>query len=81
MLNILDTSFEFDNFSYEIGPTGRIRYQARQGFHDDIVIAQALAIWLLQPLLVNQMPKEPTILQQHLRTITKGYDQNDIAEF
>ena len=45
-----ETLLEFDNFSYEIGPTGKTRYQAREGFHDDIVIAHALAVWGLQPL-------------------------------
>jgi hypothetical protein len=80
MLNLEETSFEFDNFSYEVGPTGKIRYQAREGFHDDIVIAHALTIWLLQPLLVTQMPKEPTLVQQHLKSALKGYDQNEIVE-
>jgi hypothetical protein len=45
---------EYDNFSYEIGPTGHVRYQAREGFHDDIVMADALAVWSLQPLFYEQ---------------------------
>lgn len=28
---------EYENFSYEMGPTGKIRYGARPGYHDDIV--------------------------------------------
>ena len=52
MLPIAETSFEFDNFSYEIGPTGKIRYQALEGFHDDIVISHALAVSELQPLVL-----------------------------
>lgn len=44
LLPITETIQEFDNFSYEIGATGKIRYQAREGFHDDIVLSHALAI-------------------------------------
>lgn len=47
MLNLQETLLEFDNFSYEIGPSGVIRYGAKQGYHDDIVIAHALAVWAL----------------------------------
>ena len=52
MLPLEETAFEFDNFSYEIGPTGKIRYQALEGFHDDIVISHALAVSELQPLVL-----------------------------
>lgn len=38
------TFLEFDNFSYTLSPQGKVYYNARDGYHDDIVIAHALAI-------------------------------------
>jgi phage FluMu gp28-like protein len=55
---------EFDNFSYEIGPTGKVRYQARDGYHDDIVIAHALAVSALQPIVKEQTMPEMTRVQK-----------------
>ena len=36
---------ELQMFGYEILPSGRVRYGAPEGFHDDCVIALALAWW------------------------------------
>lgn len=63
MLNIKDTLYEFDNFSYDISSSGKITYGAREGFHDDIVISHALAVWGLQPIIPVQAVKELTPLQ------------------
>jgi len=46
-----ETFEEFDNFSYEIGITGKIRYGAKPPHHDDIVMAHALAVWGLNPIV------------------------------
>jgi hypothetical protein len=35
-------------FAYEMGSSGNIRYSAPDGYHDDCVIALALANWILQ---------------------------------
>ena len=35
-------------FEYEMTPSGLIRYQAPEGYHDDSVIALALANWGVQ---------------------------------
>lgn len=77
MLDLPETSFEFDNFSYEITQTGRIRYQAREGFHDDIVIAHALAIWSLQPITTMQKPENLSIIARdiHEKTTQSEYDE------
>lgn len=50
MLNLPETAFEFDNFSYEILPLGGVRYGAPSGFHDDIVLSHALTVSKLQPI-------------------------------
>lgn len=39
---------ELEIFEYEITPSGGIRYSAPDGYHDDGVIALALANWLLR---------------------------------
>jgi len=32
-------------YEYDIGPTGQISYAAPSGYHDDCVMALALAVW------------------------------------
>lgn len=78
MLNMEETKFEFDNFSYEIGPTGKIRYGAREGFHDDIVIAHALAVWALQPKYKEVKEKKKTIIEEmYEKAIEGGSEEED----
>jgi len=36
---------EMKRYEYETGPTGQISYNAPSGYHDDCVIALALAVW------------------------------------
>ncbi len=73
------TLFEYDNFSYEIGPTGKIRYGAREGFHDDIVLADALAVWSLQPVFMKEVVKEPTPTQLQYRRLKDQYEEEQVA--
>lgn len=44
MLDIEETFREFSIFTYDMSPSGRIRYNAPEGMHDDIVISHALAV-------------------------------------
>lgn len=64
MINMAETLFEFDNFQFEVLPSGLTRYGAPEGFHDDIVIAHALAIHGLHP--ISYKPAEPpkTLIQK-----------------
>ena len=83
ILPITDTLLEFDNFSYDIGPSGRIFYQAREGYHDDIVISHSLAVWNLQPLIIKPKIEEMTSVQQsYLRATGKLKEDNieDVQE-
>lgn len=68
---------EYDNFSYELGPTGKVRYGAREGFHDDIVIADALAVWSLQPVFMEEQFKMPSPLQMYKSKIYNDYERNN----
>lgn len=45
--NIPELIEELRIFGFEIMPSGRIRYGAPEGYHDDCVIALALAVWNL----------------------------------
>ena len=77
MLPIEDTLFEFENFGYTIGPTGKFRYGAPNGFHDDIVISHALAIFSLQPLLIQKKVTPPNIIQLDYMRQKLNYGQED----
>lgn len=70
LLHIQDSILEFDNFSYEIGPTGKIRYQARQGYHDDIVISHALSIYALRSIVPQQSAEEQPPIRQYYWQLT-----------
>lgn len=71
--------FEYDNYSYDISSTGKVTYNAREGFHDDVVMADALAVWGLQPLVPNAVQPEMPLLRQHyLESIrARKYDSGD----
>lgn len=65
ILPIEDSINELEAFSYEIGPTGRIRYSAPEGYHDDIVISLALAVYFLNPKSTDKVESnEESILHQ-----------------
>lgn len=82
MLDLDETVNELNSFTYDISSTGKIRYNAPVGFHDDIVIAHALAIWSLQPLLMQKPEKELSIIQRDLHEKKKSYSEgNDWFEF
>lgn len=65
IINLEDSIFELENFSYKIGPTGKTYYGAPENLHDDIVIALALAVHELNPVTPQQQIKELTSLQRY----------------
>jgi hypothetical protein len=74
ILPIEETLTEFDNFVYEMGPTGQMRYGALPGFHDDIVISHGLAIWNLNPIYKETVEKPKTLIQtEYERAINDNY--------
>lgn len=72
ILPIKETLAEFRNFTYDVSSSGRIRYEAPQGFHDDIVIAHGLAVWSLAPIYKQEKVKEPTLIQREYRKRSQG---------
>ncbi len=77
MINLEQTAFEFDNFSYVIGPTGRIRYSAPDGLHDDIVISHALAVYKLTAVYRQPLTQEATPIRRYYLDQLKGYDETE----
>lgn len=82
MLPTEETFLEFDNFSYQIGITGRIRYGAPEGYNDDIVIAHALAVLSLQPLFSDEEVKPVSEVAKHyVKVVTKYEKEEEDQEF
>lgn len=75
IINIPETINELKSFTYDVSSTGKIRYNAPAGFHDDIVIANALAVWSLTPLTVKKPIEEMTPIQRALHGAK--YGKND----
>lgn len=82
MLQLEETIQEFNQFTYDISEkTDRVFYGAPVGFHDDIVIAHALAVWSLQPLSVARKEEEMTIIQRDLYEKQKAYKEEQTGEY
>lgn len=69
-----DSKDEFIHFTYSISSNGRIRYEAPQGMHDDIVIANSLAVYLLQPLVKPEVKKELSPIERDYAELKKAYE-------
>lgn len=71
---------EFTNFTYDISErTGRVMYNSPAGFHDDIVISNALAVWRLLAPFRDVKEKPKTLIQQHYEKAKIKADQEDIT--
>lgn len=81
MLNIEDTINEFNSFTYDISEkTGRVFYNAPIGFHDDIVIAHALAVWGMHPVQRTEPEREMSIIQRDIIAKTTPPKEEDYEE-
>jgi hypothetical protein len=73
ILPVEETINEYEAFSYEIGPTGLVRYSAPTGFNDDIVIAHALAIWSLTPVHKRVTVRKKSRIQKEFERRKRRY--------
>ena len=64
---------ELKSFGYQLTPSGNVKYSAPEGFHDDCVMALALAVWGLTGKANPQ-----TALQKRLRERSKKIILNPI---
>ena len=75
IINIPETIAELANFTYDITRSGLISYNAPQGFHDDIVIAHALAVWGLAPLYPEDKSKPVSLIRSEYLKRQQGDDE------
>lgn len=81
MLKDDETINELNSFTYDISDkTGRVFYGAPVGFHDDIVIAHALAVWGMQPVTHVTPTEEMTVIQRDILEKTQGMKEEDFEE-
>ena len=78
MLNIVETMKEFTNFTYDISEvSGKVRYNAPVGFHDDIVISHSLAIWSLSPIYKTASDKPMGRIQAFRKIKESSYAEEE----
>lgn len=74
---------EYENFTYDILPSGKIRYSAPIGQKDDCVIANALACYGLFPIYASERKPKTTPIREHYRTLVDALndDYQDYVEY
>ena len=77
ILNNEDTIVELENFAYKKGPTGKYRYEAPSGKHDDIVMSLALAVLELNPVITPEMRKQVSPLQAYKESLISDMHGDD----
>lgn len=81
MINTAQTVEEFTKYTYEQTATGQIRYNAPEGFHDDIVIAHALAVsglTVIRPVV--ELEDIPPIKRAKMRALAKRKQRQGIIQ-
>lgn len=73
--------FEYENFTYTRGLTGKYRYSAPPGYHDDVVMADALAVRGLAPVVYDEQVREPTVAQVMRSRAQQRYEREHDSEY
>lgn len=82
MLNLPETRQELEKFTYRRGSGDYVRYEARSGYHDDIVLAHALAVReMLAPLSVDKEEEVSPVRQHFLRSMEQSYAEEGVDEW
>lgn len=77
ILPLEETIFEFENFAYKKGMTGKYRYEAPSGQHDDIVMSMALAVLELNPVVHPEIKEELNTLQTFKQGLLSDYREQE----
>jgi len=78
IIPIEETINEFTNFTYDITSSGRVSYNAPQGFHDDIVIAHCLAVSsLYEPVQVRRPKSKSGIAEEFSKRLKEYQEEQD----
>lgn len=82
MIQLEESINEFNSFTYDYSEkTGRVLYGAPVGFHDDIVISHALAIWTLSPISKRKEEEEKTLIERDVDEKTKELEEPESLEW
>jgi len=82
MINIPETRLELEKFTYEKNPSGYIRYEARSGYTDDIIISHSLAVReLLDPLKIEALEEVSLVRRHYLDSVAKMREQEVVNEW
>lgn len=81
ILPIPDAIEEFSSFTYSVTSSGYVRYEARNNMHDDIVIANSLAVIELLDPIPQESEEELTIIQQNLKRLKEGGGNYEAHEY
>jgi hypothetical protein len=82
MLQLDETIQELSIFTYDFSEkTDRVYYGAPSGFHDDIVIAHALACWGLQPIIKKVAAPQLSPIQADIMRKKDAYDNGEDGEY
>jgi hypothetical protein len=78
MLQLDETIQELSVFTYDFSEkTDRVYYGAPPGFHDDIVIAHALACWGLQPVIKQAVVPSMSTIQKDFALKAESYGDSE----
>ncbi len=77
LINQPEAQDEYDNYTYELGPSGKARYGAPDGFHDDIVTADALGVWDLAQMYRDETEPVRNRLQQYYDKQVEEYEGHE----
>jgi len=70
-----DCDIELKSFSCEVLPSGKLRYAAPDGFHDDEVMAKCLVVWGLYDRIPERKLREPTIIERAKARAIRNYER------
>jgi len=80
IIPIAESIREFNNFTYDISSSGRIRYEAPTGFHDDIVIAHCLAVSSLYESIPVAKPKRQSLIARERQRQIHQFRQEEESQ-
>jgi len=78
MLQLDETIQELSIFTYDFSEkTDRVYYGAPPGFHDDIVIAHALACWSLNPIIKQVAQRKLGIIESDFKAKAESFGSEE----
>jgi len=80
MIKIPESVQEFKSFTYDVSPTGLLRYNAPVGLHDDIIMAHGLAIRDMVDYQPTPEPKVSIIKAELIKRLGGSDDEEAFYE-